>query len=189
MFRYFPFWYSDAVELYNSENLKLPDAEKQIAETLNLQTEHNQYVISDKLKLFFIPARIEFKVSGEPFKTIVEYKFWLVNPAFILFIFSLMALFVGINNWKTTSYILFGVAILSYFLTIAIQNSFIRRKIEEAICLPQFEGSAETLHNQMINMGDIDICPACGAPRTTGVSVCQNCGIKLPVKVYHNNVK
>ena len=32
----------------------------------------------------------------------------------------------------------------------------------------------------MINMGDIDICPACGAPRTTGVSVCQNCGIKLP---------
>ena len=102
MFKHFPFWYSDAVELYNSENLKLPDAEKQIAETLNLQTEHNQYIISNKLKLFFIPARLDFIVKGEPFKTVVEYKFRLVNPAFILFIFSLVALLIGINNWKTT---------------------------------------------------------------------------------------
>ena len=189
MFKYFPFWYSDTVEFYNSENLKLPYAEMQIAETLDLQTEHNQYVITNKLKLFFIPAKIIFVIASQPFKTSVTYKFRLVNPAFILFIFSLVALFIEINNWKTTSYILFGIALLSYFLTIAIQNSFIRRKIEEAICLPQFEGSAEILHNQMINMGDIDICPACGAPRTTGVSVCQNCGIKLPVKVYHDNVK
>lgn len=180
MFRGFPFWYSDVLEFYNSANLKLPDAKAQIADELNLQRQDNQYYMINSKRCFFLETKISFNIEMQPLKAIVKYRFSLINALFIMLIFILIAIFVGINNYKTASYLLLLAAILIFFIVASGQNTFIRRKIESAIVLPNFEGDVQTLHNQLVNMNNIDCCPACGAMRSSGISVCQNCGTKLP---------
>ena len=175
------FRYSDCVEFYNSANLQLPDAANAIGETLDLKLEGNQQFIYNWRKLFLVPTPISIDVRCEPSKAVVSYSFSLKNPIFLSAMIVLAAVIVGVNNFKTATYVLATAAVAVGFAVASIQNSFIRKTIADAICLPTFEGEAQIYHNQMVWMGNVDICPACGAPRTTdSTDFCQNCGIKLP---------
>ncbi len=176
-----PAWYSDSIEFYNSDNLKLPEAVLQISDALNLQKEDNQFVISDWRRLFLVPTPIRINVQTQPSMAVVSYSFSLINPLFISTITAVMAFAFGINNFKVLTIILLAVAVIAFFLIISIQNSYIRKSIYEAICLPEFEGEAQVLHNQMLWMNDLDRCPACGEPRDNDSAICKNCGIKLPL--------
>ncbi len=180
MSRGLPFWYSDKIEFYNSANLKLPDAEEQISDVLKIHFNDNQHLIENWRKCFFAPTPIEINVKTEPSMATAEYCFSLKNAIFIMLLLALTAILIGINNYKTATYILLGLSVIAYFATMSIQNTYIRKSISDAICLPYFEGEAQVLHNQMIWMNDADMCPACGTKRTEGSNVCQNCGIKLP---------
>lgn len=176
-----PFWYSDSVEFYNSADLQLPEAADAIGEMLDLKTEDNQQFIHNWRRLFLVPTPISVSVRTEPSKAVVSYSFSLKNPIFLSAMIVLAAVIVGVNNFKTATYLLAAAAIAVGFAVASIQNSFIRKTIADAICLPTFEGEAQMYHNQMVWMGNADICPACGAPRTTdSTDFCQNCGIKLP---------
>ena len=175
------FWYSDSVELYNSADLQLPEAESQIDDELCLKIEDNQRFISNWRRFFFVPTPISFEVRTEPSMAIVSYSFSLKNPIFLATMIALAAVVVGINNFKTATYIIAGFAVAVGFITASVQNSFIRKAIANAICLPVFEGDAQMQHNQMVWMSDPSVCPACGTPRTSdSTEICQNCGIKLP---------
>ena len=175
------FWYSDSVEFYNSADLQLPDAANAIGETLNLQTEGNQQFIHNLRRLFLVPTPVSFSVHTEPSKAVVGYGFSLKNALFLAVMIVVAAAVVGVNNFKTATYLLLATAVAVGFGTAAIQNSFIRKAIADAICLPTFEGEAQVQHNQMVWMSNPGICPACGTPRTTdSTEICQNCGIKLP---------
>lgn len=173
-------WYSDCIEFYNSDNLKLPDAVLQISDALNLQKEDSQLVISNWRRLFLVPTPIKVNVQTKPSMAIVEYSFNLKNPIFLSTLTTVMAVVFGINNFKTLTIILLAVAVTAYFLIASIQNTYIRKAISEAICLPTFEGEAQVLHNQMLWMHNLDRCPACGELRTDESTICKNCGIKLP---------
>ncbi len=176
-----PFWYSDSVEFYNSADLQLPEAADAIGEMLDLKTEGNQQFIHNWRRLFLVPTPISVSVRTEPSKAVVSYSFSLKNPIFLSAMIVLAAVIVGVNNFKTATYLLAAAAVAVGFAVASIQNSFIRKTIADAICLPTFEGEAQMYHNQMVWMGNADICPACGAPRTTdSTEICQNCGIKLP---------
>ena len=176
-----PFWYSDSVEFYNSADLQLPDAECAIGETLDLKTEGNQLFIHNWRRLFLVPTPISVSVRTEPSKAVVSYGFSLKNALFLAVMIAIAAVIVGVNNYKTVTYILIAAAVAVGFGTASIQNSFIRKAIADAICLPTFEGEAQVQHNQMVWMSNPGICPACGTPRTTdSTEICQNCGIKLP---------
>ena len=175
------FWYSDSVEFYNSADLQLPDAKNAIGETLNLQTEGNQQFIHNLRRLFLVPTPVSFSVHTEPSKAVVGSGFSLKNALFLAVMIVIAAAVVGVNNFKTATYLLLAAAVAVGFGTAAIQNSFIRKAIADAICLPTFEGEAQVQHNQMVWMSNPGICPACGTPRTTdSTEICQNCGIKLP---------
>jgi len=180
MFSAFPFWYSDVLEFYNSANLALPEAETQIAEELNLKTDGSHYVLSRPDYGFLLHAKIRFNIDFQPYLFIVNYRFSLINPWFVALILSLLALYFGISNYKMTSWLLLLAALLTFVLLVSLQNSFVRRKIADALCLPYFEGDAQTLHNQLVDMNNTDKCPACGAQRKQGDAFCQNCGTKLP---------
>ena len=176
-----PFWYSDDVEFYNSADLQLPDGADAIGEALNLKTEGNQQFIHNWRQLFLVPTPISISVRTEPSKAVVSYGFSLKNALFLAAMIAIAAAVVGVNNFKTATYLLLGAAVAVGFLTASVQNSFIRKAIAEAICLPTFEGEAQVQHNQMVWMSNPEICPACGTPRTTdSTEFCQNCGIKLP---------
>lgn len=183
------FRYSDCVEFYNSANLQLPDAENAIGEALNLQTEGNQPLIYNWRKLFLVPTPISIDVRTEPSMAVVSYSFSLKNPIFLSAMIVLAAVIVGVNNFKTATYLLATVAIAVGFAVASIQNSFIRNTIADVVCLPAFEGEAQVQHNQMVWMSNPDVCPACGAPRTTdSTEFCQNCGIKLPSRQTTKNL-
>lgn len=173
-------WYSDSIEFYNSDNLKLPDAVSQISDALNLQVEDNQLVICNWRKLFLVATPIRINVQTKPSMAVVEYRFNLKNPIFISTLTAVMGVVFGVNNFKTLTVILLAVALTAYFVIASIQNTYIRKSISEAICLPTFEGEAQVLHNQMLWMHNLDRCPACGEPRTDESTICKNCGIKLP---------
>ena len=175
------FWYSDSVEFYNSADLQLPEAADAIGEMLDLKTEDNQQFIHNWRRLFLVPTPISIDVRCEPSKAVVSYSFSLKNPIFLSAMIVLAAVIVGVNNFKTATYLLAAAAIAVGFAVASIQNSFIRKAISDAICLPTFEGEAQVQHNQMVWMSNPDVCPACGTPRTTdSTEFCQNCGIKLP---------
>ncbi len=176
-----PFWYSDSVEFYNSADLLLPEAADAIGEMLDLKTEGNQQFIHNWRRLFLVPTPISVSVRTEPSKAVVGYGFSLKNALFLAAMIAIAAVLVGINNYKTATYLLAVVAVVVGFCTASVQNSFIRKAIADAICLPSFEGEAQVQHNQMVWMSNTDVCPACGTPRTTdSTEFCQNCGIKLP---------
>ena len=184
-----PFCYSDTVELYNSANLQLPDAENAIGEALNLQIEGNQQFISNWRRLFLVPTPVSFSVSTAPSTAIVRYSFSLKNDFFLAAIVALAAVLVGVNNYKTATYLLAAASVLVGVAVASIQNSFIRNTIADVICLPTFEGEAQVQHNQMVWMSNPDVCPACGTPRTTdSTEICQNCGIKLPSRQTTKNL-
>lgn len=184
-----PFCYSDTVELYNSANLQLPDAENAISEALNLQTEGNQQFISNWRRLFLVPTPVSFSVSTAPSTAIVRYSFNLKNAFFLAALVAMAAVIVGVNNYKTATYLLVAAAVLVGFAVASVQNSFIRNTIADVICLPTFEGEAQVQHNQMVWMSNPDVCPACGTPRTTdSTEICQNCGIKLPPRQTTKNL-
>jgi hypothetical protein len=175
------FWYSDSIEFYNSADLQLPDAGSAIEESLGLKTEDSQQFIYNWHRFFLVPTPVSISVSTEPSKAIVCYSFSLKNPIFIAVMIAIAAVIVGVNNFKTATYIIAFAAVALGAVIASIQNSFIRKSIADAICLPTFEGEAQVYHNQMVWMGDKDVCPACGATRTTdSTEICQNCGIKLP---------
>ena len=178
---YHPFWYSDSVEFYNSADLQLPDAADAIGEILNLKSEGNQQFIHNWRRLFLVPTPISIAVRTEPSKAVVSYGFSLKNALFLAAMIAIAAAVVGVNNFKTATYLLVVAAVVVGFLTASIQNSFIRKAIADVICLPTFEGEAQVQHNQMVWMSNPGICPACGTQRTTdSTEICQNCGIKLP---------
>ena len=148
---------------------------------MNLKTEGNQQFIHNWRRLFLVPTHINIVVRTEPSKAVVSYGFSLKNALFLAAMIAIAAAVVGVNNFKTATYLLLVAAVAVGFLTASIQNSFIRKAIADVICLPTFEGEAQMQHNQMVWMGNTDVCPACGTPRTTdSTEICQNCGIKLP---------
>ena len=183
------FCYSDSVEFYNSANLRLPDAENAIGEALNLKTEDNQQFIYNWRRFFLVPTPISIGVRTAPSEAIVSYCFSLKNPLFLMTIMAIAAIIVGINNYKTATYVIAGAAIVVGVVVASVQNSFIRKAIADAVCLPAFEGEAQMYHNQMVWMSNTDVCPACGAPRTTdSTEICKNCGIKLPPRQTTKNL-
>lgn len=183
------FCYSDSVEFYNSADLQLPDATDAIGEALNLKTEGNQQFISNWRHLFLVPTPVCLSVITAPSAAIVRYSFSLKNAFFLAALVALVAVIVGVNNYKTVTYLLVAAAVIVGMAVAMVQNSFIRNMIANVICLPAFEGEAQVQHNQMVWMSNPDVCPACGAPRTTNsTEFCQNCGIKLPPRQTTKNL-
>lgn len=173
--------YSDTIKLYNSANLVLPEANEQIAEELHLYTENGFYYLHNWHKTFFVPTKINYTIERKTAQIIVQYRFKLNNA---LFLSLLIAFITAILLYDRLSVIwgwIIVLAILLFVVLMSIQNSFIRKTIQQALCLPCFEGDAELCCKQMTNMNNIDNCPACGELRGN-TTICQNCGIKLPPK-------
>ena len=97
----------------------MPYAANAIGETLDLKLEGNQQFIYNWRKLFLVPTPISIDVRCEPSKAVVSYNFSLKNPIFLSAMIVLAAAIVGVNNFKTATYLLAAAAIAAAVAIIA----------------------------------------------------------------------